>query len=100
MLTNDNTIEFSSKFPRWCRSHSKVDLVTLLVKFILWGPGGNVCRMSPLFKVSTNFALYCDVCGAQRPVREKLKKCAAMIEELLKERDSKDIRQRQDEPSG
>ena len=43
--------------------------------------------MSPLFKVSTNFALYCDVCGAQRPVREKLKKCAAMIEELLKERE-------------
>ena len=63
------------------------DLLTLLLKFILLGHGGNVCTMSPLFKLPTNFALYCDVCGAQRPVREKLKKCAAMIEELLKERE-------------
>ena len=63
--------------PKLCwsdHSHSAVDLLTLLVKFILLGRGGNVCTMSPLFKLPTNFALYCGVCKQ----REKLgwvKKC-------------------------
>ena len=50
------------------------DLLTLLLKFILLGHGGNVCTMSPLFKLPTNFALYCDVCK-QRAGKLEGKKC-------------------------